>query len=234
MLRGIITGIVGLWLATGGQAMAQGVAGVVVELYTSQGCSSCPPADAYLTELDAKPGVIALALHVDYWDYIGWADAFANPKYTTRQKAYAKAGGSNTVYTPQMIVGGMDRVEGTDPAKVEGNIRRQQLAARNVTLTLTRDGGTVVVFATADPPLTGPLQVQLVRYNPKATVKIEYGENAGMVMDYTNIVTSWARVGEWSGAGDLRLALPIAGNDPVVVILQAAGPGRIFAASVLK
>ena len=234
MLRGIITGIVSLWLATGGQAMAQGVAGVVVELYTSQGCSSCPPADAYLTELDAKPGVIALALHVDYWDYIGWVDAFANPKYTTRQKAYAKAGGSNTVYTPQMIVGGIDRVEGTDPAKVEGNIRRQQLAARNVTLTLTRDGGTVVVFATADPPLTAPLLVQLVRYNPKETVKIKYGENAGKVMDYTNIVTSWSRVGEWSGAGDLRLALPIVGDDPVVVILQADGPGRIFAAAVLK
>ena len=234
MQHQIITGIVGLWLGTCGQAVAQGVPGIVVELYTSQGCSSCPPADAYLTELATEPGVIALALHVDYWDYIGWADMFADPKYTVRQKAYARDAGSNTIYTPQMIVQGAERVEGTNPMKVEGNIRRHQMATKSVTLQLTRDGGTVNVTATANPPLTEPLNVQLVRYRPMQMVKIEYGENAGMVMEYTNIVTTWSRVGEWSGKEDLQMALPAAGDDPVVVILQADGPGQIYAASVLK
>ncbi len=234
MLKQAITGLIGVWLATSGQVAAQGVAGTVVELYTSQGCSSCPPADAYLTELATDPGVIALALHIDYWDYIGWTDMFADPKYTLRQKAYARDAGSNTIYTPQMIVGGVERVEGTNPMKVEGNIRRHQMATKIVTLQLTRDGGTIYVTASADPPLTEPLNVQLVRYRPKQMVKIEYGENAGMVMEYTNIVTSWSRVGEWSGPQDLQMALPVTGDDPVVVILQADGPGLIYAASVLK
>jgi hypothetical protein len=234
MLKRTITGILGVWLATSGQVAAQSAPGTVVELYTSQGCSSCPPADEYLSELAADPAVIALALHVDYWDYIGWTDKFANPKYTSRQKAYAKAGGSNTIYTPQMIVGGLDRVEGSDPGKVATDIRKHQTLARNIKLTLTRDGANVNVAATANPPLTVPLHVQLVRYHPTATVKIEYGENAGRVMQYTNIVTSWARVGEWSGGSELRMALPVPGNDPVVVILQADGPGLIYAASVLK
>ena len=234
MLKLIITGIVGLWLASSGQGMAQGSPGTVVELYTSQGCSSCPPADAYLSELAAEPGVIALALHVDYWDYIGWTDKFGNPKYTARQKAYAKAGGSNTIYTPQMIVGGVERIEGSNPEKVEGAIRRHQSSDSAVSLQLTRKGGQLNISATASPPLTEPLHVQLVRYHPKATVKIEHGENAGKVMEYTNIVTSWTRVGEWSGAADLQIAAPVDGDDPVVVILQADGPGLIYAASVLK
>jgi hypothetical protein len=234
MLRRIITGIVGLWLATSAQVLAQGTAGVVVELYTSQGCSSCPPADEYLTELAATPGVIALALHVDYWDYIGWADKFADPKFAKRQKAYARAAGSNTIYTPQMIVGGRDRVEGSDPFMVESDIRRHQSAKRTVTLTLIREGGALRVSATANPPLAEPLNVQLVRYRPKATVKIEYGENAGRVLEYSNIVTSWNRVGEWSGGTDLQMSVPVSGDDPLVVILQAEGPGQIYAASVLK
>ncbi len=234
MQKQIITGIVGFWLMAGGQAMAQGMPGTVVELYTSQGCSSCPPADEYLRELAGEPGVIALALHVDYWDYIGWADSFADPKFTNRQKAYAHAASSNTIYTPQMIVAGVERVEGTNPEMVETALRQHLSSPRNVALQLVRKGGSVVVTAHANPPLTEVLFVQLVRYLPNATVKIEHGENAGRVIEYANTVTSWTRVGEWSGADDLQMALPVAGNDPVVVILQAEGPGRIYAASVLK
>ncbi len=132
-----------------GPVLAQGASGTVVELYTSQGCSSCPPADAYLAKLAQEPGVIALALHVDYWDYIGWADKFANPKFTDRQKAYARAIKSNTIYTPQMIVSGVDRVEGGDPNKVEGDIRRHQTAESMVVLQLMRSGGSVTIHASA-------------------------------------------------------------------------------------
>lgn len=237
MKRQVISALAGLWVA-GGQAVFaqdQGTAsGTVVELYTSQGCSSCPPADEYLRKLAAEPGVIALALHVDYWDYIGWTDKFGSEKFTARQKAYARAARSSTIYTPQMIVGGVDRVEGTDPAMVEGAIRRHQQASPLVALQLLRQGAELTIAAQANPPLDAPLRVQLVRYHPLASVHIENGENAGRVLDYANVVTSWSLLGMWDGQGDLHLTAPVEGADPVVVILQADGPGKIFAAAQIK
>ncbi len=233
----VISAVAGLWVA-GGQAVYaqdQGTAsGTVVELYTSQGCSSCPPADEYLRKLAVEPGVIALALHVDYWDYIGWTDKFGNPKFTARQKAYAHAAKSNTIYTPQMIVGGVDQVEGTDPAMVEAAIRRHQEASPMVALQLMRHGQDLMIAAQANPPLEAPLRVQLVRYHPLASVQIDYGENAGRVLDYANVVTSWSQLTLWDGQTDLHLTAPVDGEDPVVVILQAEGPGKIFAAAQVK
>ena len=99
-------------------AVAQQAGPVVLELYTSQGCSSCPPADALFAHLAQRDDVIALALHVDYWDYLGWKDAFARPRHTARQKAYAKAARSRTIFTPEMIVQGEDRVKGHDAAAI--------------------------------------------------------------------------------------------------------------------
>lgn len=215
-------------------ALAQGTPGTVVELYTSQGCSSCPPADEYLGKLAEEPGVIPLALHVDYWDYIGWEDAFADPKFTDRQRAYARAAGQTTIYTPQMVVGGLDHAVGSDPEMVAGMIRRHQSAEPTVTLDLMRKGAEVVIRATTRSRLTAPLVVQLVRYMPEARVEIERGENAGRAITYRNIVTSWAQIGEWDGAGELNLTVPAPGQDAVVVILQEDGPGLIRAASVLK
>jgi hypothetical protein len=237
MNKSVIGALAGLWVASGSAAMAeeQGSAvQTVVELYTSQGCSSCPPADEYLRELAEQPGVIALALHVDYWDYIGWTDEFGNPKYTDRQKAYAHAAKSNTIYTPQMIVGGMDRVEGTDPGLVEDAIRRHQGVKPTVQLQLVRHGAQVAIAAQASAALDAPLRVQLVRYHPMSKVKIEEGENAGRVLDYANVVTAWSTLAMWDGRSDLALTAPVEGTDPVVVILQADGPGRIFAAAALK
>jgi len=203
---------------------------VVVELYTSQGCSSCPPADAHLAELTANPALIPLALHVDYWDYIGWADSFANPKFTERQKAYARAEGSTTIYTPQLIVGGVDRIVGFAPAEVAAQIRQHSGVISPVTLWLSRQGGDVLIRAEAVPALAAPVRVQLVRYLPSSDVRIERGENAGQTITYHNIVTSWTRVGEWAGDEALELRVPAAGNQPIVVILQAEGPGQIVAA----
>ncbi len=214
--------------------MAQGASGTVVELYTSQGCSSCPPADAYLTKLAAEPGVIALALHVDYWDYIGWEDVFGSAQFSDRQRAYAHASNSKTIYTPQMIVQGVDQAVGSDPETVAGLIRRHQSADHMVVLQLMRKGDQVAIRASAQVALDGPLVVQLVRYLPQAKVAIERGENAGRTIVYSNIVTSWARIGEWSGADDLEMTVPAPGSDAVVVILQQAGPGMIVAASALK
>lgn len=234
MMRQIVSAACGLWLcATFGAAAQVSPSAVVVELYTSQGCSSCPPADELLGELAKKPGVIALALHVDYWDYIGWKDVFAHPGFTKRQKAYAKTAGDNMVYTPQMIVGGVDRVVGHEPAEVAKAISRMAAAPSPVRLTITRKGNQIVIRGEADPPLNAPALVQLVRYRPAEKVEISRGENAGLAMEYHNIVTSWERLDDWSGQAPLSLTVAAKGKDPVVVIVQRQGPAEILAAAAL-
>ena len=232
-MRHLVSATVGVWLGISGIAMAQ-TSPVVVELYTSQGCSSCPPADAFMEELVKSPDVIALSLHVDYWDYIGWRDTFADPAYTKRQKAYAKAVGSRMIYTPQLIVGGLDRVEGNDPAQVADAIRRHQALVSPVTLTVTRHGDQIVIRAQADPPLTKPARVQVIRYTPQATVAIGRGENEGREVTYSNIVTDWQVVADWPGVAALEMTADAAGPDPVVVIVQTDGPADVLAAWVMK
>jgi hypothetical protein len=179
------------------------------------------------------PRVIPLSLHVDYWDYIGWEDSFADPKFTERQKSYARAIGSRTIYTPQMIVGGTDRVEGHSPDEVQAFIAAHFAGSSNVTLVVERKGDLVLIRAEADPPLTNPVSVQLVRYTPTQTVSIERGENAGRDVTYHNIVTSWEHVADWKGDTPLELAAPLSGENPAVVILQESGPAAILAAARL-
>jgi hypothetical protein len=185
-------------------------------------------------QLSQSPDVIALSLHVDYWDYIGWKDTFANPAFTQRQKAYAKAVSSRMIYTPQMIVGGVDRVEGNDPLQVADAIRRHQTATSPVTLRITRDGDTLVISASADPPLTKPARVHVVRYMPESTVLIGRGENAGREVTYTNIVTDWQAVAEWPGAAPFEFSTALSGADPVVVLVQTEGPAEVLAAAALR
>ncbi len=228
-MRHFVSAACGLWLAAVAQAQAEPV--VIVELYTSQGCSSCPPADEFVAMLASNPQILPLALHVDYWDYIGWADKFAQPKFTDRQRAYAKAVGSRTIYTPQLIIGGADRIEGFAPEETAERLRAHMEAGTPVRLTVTREGDRLVIRAEADPPLTEPVRVQLVRYKPEETVMIERGENAGKTVTYTNIVTSWERVGEWSGQEPLELTTPFAGDEPGAVIVQHEGPAAILAAA---
>lgn len=230
-MRQIVSACAGLWVFLAAPLHAETTEGVVVELYTSQGCSSCPPADEFLSELAQADGVIALSLHVDYWDYIGWTDVFANPRFTERQKSYARAAGSRMIYTPQMIIGGAERVEGNTPDAVVKAIGKHMAWDSPVTLLLSRDGGRLTISATADPPLPRGAVVQIVRYMPEATVRIERGENAGRTVTYHNIVTSWEPVAEWAGAEPLAMVADVPGDDGVVVILQEPGPAQILAAA---
>ena len=202
---------------------------VVVELYTSQGCSSCPPADALLHELAGMKNVIPLALHVDYWDYIGWPDGFAKAAHTERQEAYARSIGERMIYTPQMIFNGTDRVIGGDTMAVMDQLQAHAGATTPVELHVSRDGDRVSIAARSDVALP-PMTVQLVRYSPLETVSIESGENEGQTLDYTNIVTDWQVVGEWTGQEPLALDVDAPAGEPLVVILQEHGPGRIRAA----
>src|SRR5690606_3856896 len=130
---------------------------VVVELYTSQGCSSCPPADALMEELAARSDVIALSLHVDYWDYIGWEDSFAQPAYGQRQRSYAQAAGEHMVYTPQMVIGGTHQVIGTDAMALMDAIRAHAALPVAVNLELRHSGAQLqITMSMAVPePMSG-------------------------------------------------------------------------------
>jgi hypothetical protein len=218
----------------GAEQSAVQMRAVVVELYTSQGCSSCPPADAMMHHLARRDEVIALALHVDYWDYIGWADIFAQPAFTKRQKAYARAAGKRMVYTPQIIVGGRDFVVGNEPMEVTDAIAAHARLPEQVALRLTRVGDRLRIEAAALGPLPSEMVVQLVRYLPEETVEITRGENAGRRLTYTNIVTDWTEVARWSGAAPLELDVPAPGSAPAAVIVQTAGFGPVIAAAALR
>ncbi|MEP2530969.1 DUF1223 domain-containing protein [Shimia sp.] len=218
-----------LWLILTGAAVAQDRP-VVVELYTSQGCSSCPPADAYFLEkLSKRDDVIALALHVDYWDYIGWKDNFADPAYTARQQSYARAAGHRSVYTPQMIVNGQDHVVGTKPDKLEKLIRSHKAQSGDVDLTIERRGNRVAISARS--AVTTPMIVHLVRYTPQESVSIKRGENAGKVLTYANIVDDWQTIGNWNGRSPLKMDARAKEDAPAVILIQRADGGPILAAA---
>lgn len=207
---------------------------VVIELYTSQGCSSCPPADALLHDLAARDDVVALALHVDYWDYIGWKDSFANAAYSERQRAYARRAGRSMVYTPQMIINGADHVVGNRPMDVADLIDRHRKAQGTVGLMLQRSGGTLTISAEAVRLAKAPVTVQLLHYTPKSTVKITRGENAGRTLSYANVVTELTVLGQWNGKKPLRLSAPLAGDQAAVVLVQQAGMGPVVAVGVAE
>jgi hypothetical protein len=207
---------------------------VVVELYTSQGCSSCPPADALLGEIVGRSDVLPLALHVDYWDYIGWKDEFASPAFTARQKAYARAANARTIYTPQMIVSGQDHLIGTHSAELMHLIAAHGAEPPRVDLSLSQSNGRILVAAVTSVRPAAPLIVQLVRYTPEQTVEIRSGENADQTITYHNIVTEWREIGRWSGEAPLSLEVDLPGNMPAAVILQEEGPGAIWAAAALR
>jgi hypothetical protein len=220
-----------LW-AGAGAAQAERL--VVVELFTSQGCSSCPPADELLTRLAKRGDILALALHVDYWDYIGWADSFASPAYTARQKAYARVAGSRTIYTPQIVVGGRDHIVGTREMELGELIEIHNDLPQPVSLSATRTGGAVVIRASSVAPLPRPVLVQLVRYMPEQTVEILRGENEGRTITYSNIVTDWREVGRWAGDAPLEISAEVTGDDGAAVILQEDGPGAVVAAAFVR
>jgi hypothetical protein len=219
-------------LGSGSAVLAADKPLVVVELFTSQGCSSCPPADALIEELAGRDDVLPLALHVDYWDYIGWTDSFASPAYTARQKAYARVAGKSTIYTPQMVVEGQDHVVGFRPMQVADLIQARREAGESVTLSAEdRDGALYLSgSAVAGATISGKVNIDLVSFIPSAKVDILHGENAGSTITYANIVQNWTRLGVWNGQGDFTLTAPLPEEGPLAVIVQENGPGHILAA----
>ncbi|MDF1729551.1 MAG: DUF1223 domain-containing protein [Sulfitobacter sp.] len=207
---------------------------VVVELFTSQGCSSCPSADALLHELADREDIIALALHVDYWDYIGWKDPFGAKAHSARQRSYAAAGQRHMIFTPEMIVQGQTDIVGTKPMKVMQAVAAHAAQVPPVKLTLDRKGDELRISAEAESAFAGPVNVHLLRYSPLERTEIKRGENAGKTLDYANVVEGWQVLGQWDGKAPLRMQTDITGDKPVVVILQSAETGPILAAARLR
>lgn len=219
--------IVAALAALAGTAQAQPAQPVVVELYQSQGCSSCPPANANLNAIAGRPDVLALSFAVTYWDRLGWKDRFAQPAFTARQWDYARAAGRAQVATPQVVVNG-DRttIVGANRAQLEQRIAGARRAGGPA---ITAVRGRVAIGRGATP---APATVWLVRYDPRTrAVAIRAGENGGRTLPHRNIVRSLQRIGTWTGA-PASFALP-ASPDPALraAVLVQRGPGGLIAAA---
>lgn len=232
MIR-VLTWITAAWTAMAGMAAAEGP--VVVELFTSQGCSSCPPADEILGEIAERDDVIALALHVDYWDYIGWKDEFADPQHTVRQRAYSRAAGKRTIYTPQMVIGGRDHIVGTKPMKLADLLQVHKSAPKPATVSLKRNGGRVAISVTAKSRIPNPgAVIYFVTYTAKENVSVRRGENAGRTLTYHNVVNDMIPVGRWDGKGTYSATVRVSENRPVAVLVQSGKTGPILGAAQLR
>ncbi len=200
---------------------------VVVELFTSQGCSSCPPADAYLTDLAGRRDVLPLAFHVTYWNRLGWRDPFSLMEATTRQEAYAGRLGE-TAFTPQMVIDGRSSVIGSRRGEASAAIARAKAAGIGVPVSLGRSGGGLSIAVGQG---AGSGRILLVGFDRQRTTPIGRGENGGRTLTESNIVRSIRDVGAWRGAPlDINEAVP-AGEDAAVVV--QASDGRILGAARL-
>ena len=171
---------------------------VLIELFTSQGCNSCPPADRLAAQLKSMPGVQLVSFNVDYWDYLGWRDTLAKPEYTQRQMDYAHDRGDNEVYTPQMVVNGSLRGVGSDRPAIEALIQTARTKPFHTNLTLTADDMEVTVTM-GEGPTVPEATLWLMAVAPQVDVKIERGENNGSTISYSNVVRNLVPAGMWNG-----------------------------------
>jgi len=206
---------------------------VLVELFTSQGCSSCPPADRNFATLAQREGVLGLSMHVDYWDYLGWRDTFARPEHTERQFAYRDLLGGRVVYTPQMIVQGTHDVAGARPVPLEAAIAKVEATPPPARITISDEAGMLKATLAADTR-PEPCTVWIASFHKERTVEIARGENAGETLTYYNVVDKLLRVGQWDGTVQ-QIALPQPGpGGGVAIWLQEDSTGRILTASFVE
>ncbi len=200
---------------------------VVVELFTSQGCSSCPPADAVLAELAKRGDVVALGFHIDYWDGLGWKDPFSRQSSTDRQRAYARLFGSGQIYTPQIVVDGREEMVGSrrDAVLAAVDAARPESVAP---VAFAADGRTVTVGAGE-----GNGTVLLVRFAQQRTTRVGAGENARRTLEDVNGVEALSTLGPWSGTAQRFAIEPPAAGEGLAVLVQAPN-GRMLGAAALN
>jgi hypothetical protein len=213
----------------------------VIELFTSQGCSSCPPADKIIGELAKDPSVIALSMPIDYWDYLGWKDTLADSRFSARQKAYSHARGDRNLYTPQAIVNGSAQVIGSDLAGIEGAIKNTGKAGgvMSVPVTMTLSGKLLnVSVAASKEPTTAHGEVWICSVSKAIPISIGRGENRGQQITYYNVVRNLLKVGDWNGSSG-SWTVPLEnisreGVDAAVVYVQDGNrekPGAMLGAA---
>jgi len=206
----------------------------VVELFTSQGCSSCPPADKIIGELAKDPSIIAMSMPIDYWDYLGWKDTLADSRFSARQKAYSRVRGDRDVYTPQAVINGSMHVIGSDRASIENAIgaTRKENGVMSVPVTMTQSGKqlTVSVAAANKAPLAQHAEVWLCSISKAIPISIGRGENRGKELTYYNVVRNLMKVGDWNGnSGSWTVPLDNVeheGVDAAVAIVQDGSRDR--------
>jgi hypothetical protein len=221
----------------------------VIELFTSQGCSSCPPADKLLGELARDPSIVAMSLPIDYWDYIGWKDTLAKPRHSARQRSYAKSRGDGEVYTPQVVINGVARAVGSEKGKIEQAIAesRHNLAVLSVPVKLAAADGKLTIDVLApDAAAKGSAlaslqpakgEVWLCALSKAVPVTIGRGENEGHTLTYHNVVRRWVKLGDWDGSAH-TFSVPVsdyAAADEVAVIVQGGTvdqPGPMLGAAL--
>jgi hypothetical protein len=214
----------------------------VVELFTSQGCSSCPPADRILGELAKDPSVIALSMPIDYWDYLGWKDTLADARFSARQKAYSQVRGDREVYTPQVVVNGSAHVIGSDRAGIESasNTTKKADDVMSVPVTMTQSGKEISVSVAASGNAAAIMhgEVWICSVSKSVPISIGRGENGGQKVTYHNVVRNLIKVGDWNGtAGTWTVPLENISRDGVdaaVVYVQDGSrdrPGAMLGAA---
>lgn len=206
---GIVAAVVAVVLGQLGVAgglisSAQAQPRAVVELFTSQGCSSCPPADKIIGDLAKDPSVIALSMPIDYWDYLGWKDTLADSRFTARQKAYSQMRGDRDVYTPQAVINGARQVIGSDPEQIKLTIdeTRKLDTVMNVPVSLSVSGKhvNVSVAAAHDKTMPNRGEVWICSVSKAVPITVGRGENRGRELVYYNVVRNWLKVGDWNGS----------------------------------
>ena len=236
--------IAGAGLLAAPDTMAEGKPGPngkagpwAVELFTSQGCSSCPPADAELGKLARRADIVALSFHVDYWDYIGWKDRFATKATTERQRIYARTLAQRYVYTPEMVVDGRVNQPGIDGDEIAGMLadaRRQSTVRTTPTLNRMADGSLRIWLAAQE--LEGPADVTLFVYDRRHSTPIARGENEGRRIDNFNVVRRFERISQWTGA-EATWTVPADRFQPdqgLAVLVQRADQGPVLGANKLE
>jgi len=206
---------------------------VLVELFTSQGCSDCPPADKLAGELMSRAGVHVVSLNVDYWDYLGWHDTLGKTQYSQRQNEYAKVRGDNQVYTPQMVINGAAHAVGSSHSAVDAAIAAAQAAARNVPVSISVAGGSIDVHVSEATGESGTLWLYGVA--PLVNVAVGRGENAGKNIDYHNVARNLISAGPWDGSAKRfsveRATVLAADCRSCIAVLQQGHVGKVLGIS---
>ncbi len=206
----------------------------VIELFTSEGCSSCPPAEANLGKLVDRDDIIALAYHVDYWDYIGWADPYASPEHTKRQRQYALTLRNRTIYTPQMVFQGVYDTPGSRMGQIEdGYAEARKVPRIPVAMELADDG---MLHIRIGNGVANDANVLLVTYRQRASTEVTRGENAGRLLEHRNVVQSVEKIGHWNDVAlNLSHMRPEAGETAIgcAILLQESSGGRIIGAAAM-